>query len=138
MAHLPELILALLARAARRLGRAHGVRMHGQREVTAHVPNLARVHVVALHFFENSHVEALAERALVVGELDDRDGRIAAPESGQCAHTDLHALVGPHRGGDPGDERRRQALEKLADLAQLVDDRVRLRPRHRLLGARER
>ncbi len=82
-AHLPE--LSLLARAARRARRTDGQAMRGEREIAHGVAQLPGVDEIALDAGECRCVVLLAERALVVGELDHRERRIG-PADDRAAH----------------------------------------------------
>src|SRR5437667_2415903 len=93
--HLP--VLAELAGTVRSLGRLArlGVDLI-EREVAEHVAYLARVDVILLERWERRREKSLAERALVVGELDERHRRVGASQNRRVGHTRSH---GPARGG---------------------------------------
>src|SRR5262249_43648026 len=101
--------LALRVGAVRRLGRRPRQRVHGERIVAEDETDLV---AVGLHHLVDRILRALAERALVVGELDDRDGRLRAA-----------ALLRTSRRRDV-DDRRTEEHRRLVLLLQLLDERL--------------
>ena len=124
--------LALLARAARRPRRGERLRVAVEGEVPVHELDLARI---AAHDGVDRGLGAVAERALVVGELHDRDRRVVRTEDGSGGrdrhvrprglegHLDLRARPQPAlqigAAFRPG-----SLLEDLADLVDHLDLRL--------------
>src|SRR5262249_18670496 len=107
--------LALLAGAARGAGRVHRLRVaRVDREVAADVAQHAAIDPVALQLIERRHCELAAERALQVGELHHRQGRVVLAE--RVAFEVFHTCALRRLS------RLRQALEQLTDRAQFLED----------------
>src|SRR5215469_2780898 len=79
--------LALLSRAAPRLGRIQRVTMHGQRKV--HVYESHLVAVLLANFFERG-LYPFAKRTLKVRELDDGYRRIGSAQRGMTGARDFN------------------------------------------------
>ncbi len=101
--------------------------MEIERQIAAVESRFARVDVGFLQLGEGVGVELLAERALVVGELDDRQRRVLRAQQRRIAHRDLglRELLALRRR-----VLRLLLLQQLADLAQLGQNVVRLLARN--------
>ena len=103
----------------RRLGGLAGVRVKLiEREVAEHIAELARVDVVLLESRERRREEAPAERALEVGELDEGDRRVGAPQTGCVGDTR------PHRPARRDAALGRTLAQQAKHLRELALDRL--------------
>src|SRR3984957_3960943 len=80
---------SLIVGTSRGLGGVKRMRMERQREIHVHYANLVAIFVVQLF---QSALRRLAERALKIGELDDRDRRVLAALRRMPAAVHHHAL----------------------------------------------
>ena len=123
VAKLPELVL--ISGAAGSLGGFGGVGVEFEGEIPGDEAELSGVDPVALDLVKGAAVEAAAEGALVVRELDHGEGCVAASEDGETGDAELgglrllRRLLRRRRGsGRPG--------EKLTNLAKLLENLVSL------------
>ena len=116
--HLP--VLALLAGTMRRHGRLASVGVHLEREVAVHEAQLARVDVVLLQGRQGRREEPLAERTLIVGELDEGHRRVVPSQHRRIGH------AGPHGRGDGDSALGRPLAQQAEHLTELVLDGVQI------------
>ncbi len=117
--HVP--VFALLAGAVRGRGRCAGIGVQLiEREVAEHVTQLARVDVVFLEGRERRREEASAKRALEVGELDEGDRRVGAPQTRCVGH------ARPHRPTRRATAVGRTLAQQAEHLRELALDRLQI------------